>query len=185
MQQIRKGVSVEQLKQALDYDRDTGDLTWRFREPWMFKGKSPEVTCKKWNSRFGGKPAMNSLSSRGYRVGGFNYRIFQAHQVVFALHNGYWADYIDHENGNPLDNNPNNLRDATNLDNARNRRKRSDNTSGCMGVVWLKSRGRWQARIVVEGKRVHLGEFKTCKLAVLARKKAELKYGFHENHGRE
>ena len=46
-------------------------------------------------------------------------------------------------------------------------------------------RDKWYARITVDGKNIHLGTFDTEDEAIQARKLAEKKYRFHENHGKE
>src|SRR5262245_20120322 len=64
---------------------------------------------------------------------------------------------VDHKNGNGLDNRRDNLRLATDRQNALNQRRRSDNTSGYMGVV--RSGKRWLAQIHVGDKSIVLGRF--------------------------
>ena len=53
---------------------------------------------------------------------------------------------------------------------------RSNNTSGCTGVVWQKKARRWRAEIGFQGKRYYLGQFDCFDDAVTARKEAEAKY---------
>ncbi|MCO6011461.1 HNH endonuclease [Actinoallomurus purpureus] len=67
--------------------------------------------------------------------------------------------YVDHINGNGLDNRRANLRPATQAQNAKNRRRRSDNTSGFKGVSRHRDRRRWAAAIYIAGRRRHLGLF--------------------------
>ena len=43
----------------------------------------------------------------------------------------------------------------------------------------------WQARIKVNGKTLSIGYYKDIVAASNARKAAEKKYGFHQNHGTE
>jgi hypothetical protein len=43
----------------------------------------------------------------------------------------------------------------------------------------------YQARIKVNGKSKHLGYFKNKEEAIAAREAANIKYNFHENHGRK
>ena len=66
---------------------------------------------------------------------------------------------IDHVNGNGLDNRRVNLRRATDGENNRNRRRRTDNTSGYKGVSLHTRIGRFQAYITSGGRRQHLGYF--------------------------
>ena len=52
---------------------------------------------------------------------------------------------------------------------------RRDNTSGYPGVCWVSKREKWQAKIDVNNKRIHLGLFDQKEDAIEARKKAEKK----------
>ena len=67
---------------------------------------------------------------------------------------------IDHINHNGLDNRSVNLRVATRQQNAWNKRKqRGKCSSKYKGVTWLKRMGKWQARIVCNGKSIFIGYF--------------------------
>jgi hypothetical protein len=68
-------------------------------------------------------------------------------------------DYVDHINHDTLDNRRNNLRLVTPKQNRLNTTKRSNNTSGFIGVSWKKQRCRWKASIGVDGKNYHLGYY--------------------------
>ena len=82
----------------------------------------------------------------------------------------------DHINRNTFDNRKNNLRKATQEENAKNRTIRKDNTSGVTGVYWHKGTGKWQAGIGLNGKMKYLGVFDTYEEAIEARVKAEKEY---------
>lgn len=69
------------------------------------------------------------------------------------------AEQIDHKDGNGLNNQRNNLRPATYSQNAANRTKQINNTSGFKGVYWHKHASKWYARIQVNNKRINLGYF--------------------------
>ena len=92
---------------------------------------------------------------------------------------------IDHINGDPFDNRIDNLRLVTQRENSMNRRLSCNNKSGVIGVHYYSSRKQWQAQITSEGKKINLGRFDNFDDAVKVRKDAEIKYGFHENHGRD
>jgi HNH endonuclease/AP2 domain len=79
-------------------------------------------------------------------------------RTVLSLHTFLtgWS-YVDHRNGDGLDNRRQNLRPATNEENGRNRRLHRNNRSGFRGVAWV--RGRWQARISHEGRMRYLGRY--------------------------
>lgn len=83
--------------------------------------------------------------------------------------------FTDHEDGNGLNNQCNNLRNATPRQNSQNSKKRTDNTSGHKGVTWSKGDNRlsrWRARIVIDGKEVYLGRFLTLEEASKAYERA-------------
>jgi len=61
----------------------------------------------------------------------------------------------------------------------------NNNTSGVTGVYWNKRDRKWQAMIKVNNKQIHLGYFEGKTEAITARKIAEIKYGFHPNHGKQ
>ena len=67
-----------------------------------------------------------------------------------------------------------NCRWATRIEQCINRRKRFDNKSGKTGVYFYN--GKWKASIMINGKRIHLGEFKDKKQSILSRIDAEKKY---------
>jgi len=108
-----------------------------------------------------------------------------AHRIVYSLHHGHHPKMqIDHINGIRSDNRPENLRDVNNRVNARNSRLFKSNTSGFHGVTWNKLEQKWKVRINTENKRICLGTFPTKEEAIRARIEAEIKYGYHENHGK-
>jgi HNH endonuclease/AP2 domain len=84
---------------------------------------------------------------------------------VWLYVNGKWPEkQVDHINGNPLDNRFCNLREVdlrTNVENLRH--ARSDNRLGIQGV--RKRSNRFEARIQVNGKAIHLGHFDSAKEA--------------------
>jgi len=53
-----------------------------------------------------------------------------------------------------------------------------------MGVSFHRRQRKWNARIMVDKKPIHLGSLTTMEKAIEARKEAEIKYGFHYNHGK-
>lgn len=79
--------------------------------------------------------------------------------------------YVDHINGNGLDNRKSNLRFVGQAENVQNKNfLNSDNTSGFRGVDF--SHGKWRARLKHGGKEKHLGVFDDKEDAVNAVKNA-------------
>ncbi|MDR6389161.1 HNH endonuclease [Paraburkholderia phenoliruptrix] len=106
------------------------------------------------------------------------------HRFILGLMKGDPRE-VDHINGNPLDNRKANLRICTRVENCRNMGISSRNKCGFKGVVLNKLRGRYQSKIVVHGKRIHLGYFDTAEEAHAAycRAATEL-YGEFANFGK-
>lgn len=67
--------------------------------------------------------------------------------------------FVDHVDGDGLNNQRGNLRPATQALNARNVPKPASNTSGFKGVTWHKAAEKWAAQIHVDGRHLHLGLF--------------------------
>ena len=80
---------------------------------------------------------------------------------------------VDHINHNTFDNRKLNLRIVTTSQNAMNRTRGSNNTSGVSGVVWVKNRNKWKAEIKINGETIYLGSFDKFEDAEKRRKEAE------------
>ena len=179
--------SPELLRKLLRYEPDTGKLYWRKRTPDMFKsGKfSSECICASWNKRYANRLALASKNNWGYLIGRISDRLYKSHRVIWAIFYGDWPDeHIDHINGIRDDNRIVNLRSVSNAENGMNTKLPATNTSGACGVFWHKKNEKWIAQINVNGRRKHIGSFADKNDAIVARKNAEIKYGYHENHGR-
>lgn len=148
----RKELTPSIVREALNYNPETGVFTWRFA------------------SR-NGTPAgavAGGIDSDGYvsiRLCGHLYR---AHNLAWFVITGLWPDgEIDHWDTDRQNNRLSNLRDVTKAVNRQNlRRAKSTSKSGILGVK--KYRDRWTARIVVKGKEIHLGVFDTAGQASAA-----------------
>jgi len=171
------------LRQLLDYDPDTGVLTWKRRPVEMFPSAR---IAKAWNTRNAGKITFIQWHQGGYLVGSVLGHRHLAHRVAYAIQHGAWPlDEVDHINGNRKDNRAENLRDVGRVTNSRNCSRSKLNTSGVTGVHWDNARGKWAARIKEDYKVIHLGRFDDFADAVATRKAAEIKHGFHKGHGKE
>lgn len=75
---------------------------------------------------------------------------------------------VDHINGNKLDNRRENLRLCTRAQNRRNNNMQMNNVSGFKGVSWAKRDQKWRAKIRVDGRTIHIGNFEDPKEAARA-----------------
>jgi len=75
---------------------------------------------------------------------------------------------VDHISGKRLDNRLCNLRVCSHQNNMFNIGLKSSNTSGYIGVHWNTEKGKWCARIRVDGKKKHLGYFESASSAAKA-----------------
>lgn len=99
-----------------------------------------------------------------------NQRLILMHREIMGNPEGV---KIDHRNGDGLLCVRANLREATNTQNATNRRIDTRNKSGVTGVCWYPQINKWQCSIMINKKRKHLGHFANFEDAVAARKAAE------------
>ena len=158
------------LNDILIYNHETGDFFWK-------ENRSRAIKA-------GDKAGTTTVD--GYRAIKFNKTQYRSHRLAWIMFYGYMPINIDHINHNKSDNRIVNLREADNTENQRNCNIRCINTSGFNGVSYLPKKGgdkKWRASIKVSGKAIYLGYFLTKEEAVEARKSANIKYNFHENHG--
>lgn len=162
-------LTYEDVNKVLSYNPENGLLIWK----------------QSANKRYAGKIAGN-LNAGGYIETSYRRHRLYGHRVAWLLTNKEWPkDQIDHINGIRDDNRIENLRVVDNKQNHTNMKKHKGNSSGVTGVYRNNRAKKWQAYICVDYKQIYLGVFKYLVDAETARKEAEIKYGFHKNHGRE
>jgi hypothetical protein len=129
------------------------DLLDRFeyRNGELFYKKSEG--CMKKGSKVG------TITERGYLRTLIKRKNILVHRIVFMMHYGYLPEFLDHIDGNPLNNKIENLRPATHSQNNLNRGKHKRNTSNYKGVTWINRVKKYSARIAINGKRFFLGYF--------------------------
>lgn len=105
----------------------------------------------------------------------FDGKEISMHRFILGV-SGYL--FIDHINGNGLDNRKENLRFCTQTQNQHNRGASSASKTGYKGVFWSKANKRYIASITANKKQHHLGSF-TCKhkAALAYNKKARELHG--------
>lgn len=82
--------------------------------------------------------------------------------------------YVDHINGNRLDNRKCNLRICNNQENNFNTVKQNNNTSGYKGVWFDKTRNKWVSEIKYNNKKIFIGRYEDIKEAAFTRIYAEI-----------
>lgn len=159
-------VTKARLEELLTYDSETGVFTWLISHGRAKVGSTAGCDC------------------RGYvviRVDGILYR---AHRLAWLYSYGTWPDgEIDHKNRDKSDNRLSNLRVASSRENKQNCGIKRSNKSGASGVWFDRERGKWQATIRANGKRLHLGRYLTASEAAEARLTAEKKYHHFKHRG--
>jgi hypothetical protein len=172
----RDKVEANRFSEFLDYDPETGVLTWK---PRMVASSR----LKTWNTRYAGKVA-GCKEAAGYLAFGLFGRLWKAHRVAWAIYHSEWPkDELDHINGNRTDNRIDNLRPATRKENCQNMAVRCTNKSGFTGVR-LHNWKRWQARIGYDYKRIDLGFFDSPEEAYQAYLAAKSKLHKYDTSGR-
>ncbi len=148
-------ITLEELKELLSFNPDTGEFTWLVN-----RGRSKKGTT------------AGSTSSKGYRTIKLKGNDYKAHRLAWLYHYGHWPEVsIDHINCSRSDNRISNLREATEAENRQNLSSPYYNSTGYPGVS--KNWDRWMAKITLNGVQKYLGTFDTPEEAHLAYLKAK------------
>lgn len=174
------------LKELIEYDQNTGVVTWKTRDVRWFKDEQ-QWCADSWNTRYAGKVVGTPI----HKDSGKTYLqavLFDSWVLVHNLISIYMLGEVvllDHIDGDGTNNKWDNLRKVTHSGNSRNMRKSTRNTSGVVGVSWQSARGMWLASINTDKGRKFLGRFKNFDEAVTVRKAAEIEHNYHSNHGED
>ena len=145
-------MTLEQVASLIRYCPKTGRFSWVVLRPGCRAGDE-----------------CGSVTVHGYNrvtVGGVEYR---AARLAFALMTGRWpSDFVDHINGDKLDDRWENLREATARENSLNVSPRGV----VKGISWDKQRRKWIAQARIEGKKKNLGRYDCFGAAVVAHRLA-------------
>lgn len=164
-------LDAREISRLICYNPETGVFTYK-----------PRDGDNSFNAKIAGKHAGRRRSD-GYVTVKLYGRHYQAARLAWACMKGEWPPgEVDHINGVPSDNRMENLRQATHQQNAMNRRRRSDNTSGYKGVSFNKQAGKWQATICISGRNCYLGLFASAEEAAAAYQAAAPQ--FHDQFAR-
>lgn len=155
----------ERLDVLFFIDKVEGKFFWRAPPKAHPRLQGLEAGCPR-PTHSGKKYWVIRINRRAYKRG---------HLMYLAVHGRLPAPCVDHINGNSLDDRPENLRQATATENAWNHKKRARKQALPMGVRLIPGSGRFQARIGVNKKQIHLGAYDTPEeaAAVYAIKRKE------------
>lgn len=148
-------ITLERLRQVLEYDPETG--LWR----WL----RPDLMNKKPISEMAG-----TISVHGYRIITYEGKKYRASRLAWFYMTGAWPEEeIDHKDRVMSNDKWSNLRAASRSENALNRDLQSNNTSGARGVSWNTEKGKWYAQIKKDGVSHYVGWFDFLDEAIAAR----------------
>ena len=124
-------LTAECLRALFEYNPDTGNFTY-----------------KKSSRRMPVGSLAGNITPRGYVricIGGKRH---QAHRLAWLYMTGESPSLlIDHKDGDTGNNRWVNLREATVIENGRNRAAHASNPSGMAGVTWCRTQKKW--RVVI------------------------------------
>lgn len=146
-------LTSERLKSLVSYDEASGDFLW--------------------NRKRGGAKASRHAGhvskQTGYRLIGIDGYLYLAHRLAWLyMHGEFPGQSIDHIDRNRDNNAKNNLRLATQAQNAANSKARSTSKSGVKGVSWCSDTNRWRATITHDGRQKSLGRYVDMDSAISA-----------------
>jgi hypothetical protein len=145
-----KLVLHERLLDLIEYNPDTGVWVWK-------------ETRDRRRKRLVGKRA-GGLDHDGYWRISLDGRYYRSGRLAWFFVTKQWpAEEIDHINNIREDDRFVNLRQATRRQQTMNRRAHKDNGSGKKGV--RRVRGKFRARIMIDGKLRHIGMYASAEEA--------------------
>lgn len=157
------------FNEYLNYEPETGKLFWKKKTSNRVKKIGDECTA---------------VNTHGYKIVRLFNKLYTQHRIAWLLFYKKLPSYfIDHINGNRIDNRITNLREANYTLNAQNHGISNVNTSGKIGVSYCNYYNKYVSYIDVLGKRKNLGYNSTLEKAIKVRKEAELKFFGFETRG--
>ncbi len=138
------------MKKLLDYDPETGNFTWKVN-----RGNQIHI----------GDVAGYLNKHLGYRMITLDNRLYYAHRLAILYMTGEFPrSHTDHKRGRRADNRWEEIREATQGQNLRNRKAR--------GYYRSRKTHGWNVKLMVDRRVIYIGTFKTRKEAKAAYLKA-------------
>ena len=147
----------------MDFELNGGKMKFENNNFYRFKGGRWKLTKMSNNLGYNIISITTNKIIKHYRV----------HRIIYWLYNREWDIenpklVIDHFDRNKINNDISNLRHVTHQENCFNK--------DVKGYSWYKKCNKYQAQIMLNGKRIYLGYFKTEEEAHQAYLDAKLKY---------
>ena len=169
---FKKDVTYEYASQCLAYCPHTGAITRKFRPREHFETEKGWKISNKWAGKEAGTKVVGD-----YRYVKIDGSMYAVHRLAFLLMNGSFPDNeVDHINGNKSDNSWSNLRVCNRIQQNQNIKVKNTSASGIKGVFFNKRANLWFSTIRHNGKRIHLGYFKTKEECAAAYAKAAIDF---------
>ena len=167
-------IAYEEACRIFRYDRVSGKLFWKIK-PYQNKQCDGEICC------------IHQSHRNSYYIVRYKKKNYKVHRIIWLMEYGEFPQpprqFIDHIDGDGLNNRIENLKRVTVEENRRNSKKSSINTSGYTGVSSF--RNKWRTDISIDGKKIYLGLFDNSKEASIVVEKARKEYGkYSERHGK-
>lgn len=118
---------------------------------------------------------VGTINTLGYLVVNIKNKVYLVHRLIYWMMHGNLPKYIDHIDGNRLNNNIENLRAATNQQNIFNQKTRKNSISGTKNVLWDKKSKKWCVRFTMNYKPVHIGMYSNLEEAIQIAKEIRAK----------
>lgn len=139
-------ITQDELKSFFEYNKLTGKFTRLVAAGRELSGS-----------------VASCIDSDGYIRIGINGRVYLAHCLAWLYVTGVFPKIsVNHLNGIKTDNSFDNLRLASRSEIAANSKISSRNSSGFKGVSFNKTKGKYKACVVKNGKQIHIGYFSTA-----------------------
>lgn len=151
---MTKKIPLTQGKFALVDDNDYEELS-------KYKWYASEMKKRNW---YAGRNRKKHEGKDG---------LILMHRFIMKAKKGTQVDHID---GNGLNNQRSNIRICTNSQNQANKKMPRTNKSGYKGVSWFKRDKKWRAKMIFNGKDIHIGLFKKIEDAAKAYDLAAVKF---------
>ena len=100
---------------------------------------------------------VGSINSSGYQTTKIHKKSYLVHRLIFLYHYKFLPKTVDHIDRNTLNNNIENLREATGRQQELNKDKQKGTSCKFRGVDYYKSKNNYRSRSKQRGKFYHIG----------------------------